>query len=1515
MEQLLILQSEVKLMKYEYILKIANKNFYREVQISEAQPQIKIGTELDCNIRFYKELFFTSFCLDLIWTGDTWQLMCSDNVYISVGDIRKLVTKDLEHGDAFTVRYVDSDIELLKCDFSFDFDNEEKEYDRVIDLADNAGILFGSNQDCDIRLDSDYVSEGCFSLERCADGLRLNISNNEYGIYHNGKLAQNGEIIHDMDFISIADCSFYYTDNKLKTSKNIHVKSLRYYDEPDKNTYPKFNRNTRIKSVIDEEKIEVLDPPAIPQKPKNNIITRLLPSIVMVGAALVMGVVSGGGMIIFSVISGLMGVVTGIVSLVENKKEFKKNTEERIKKYNAYVENKKIEIEAFRLEEKQVLEDIYIGHNDELENYECFSSDLFDRAIEDEDFLSVRLGTGQIESKKIIDIKKQEKLEVEDELQEMPKQIYEKYKYLDDAPVVCDFKESKAVGIIGNESERFSIMKSIVIDICARHYHSDVKLFFVAEEWNKELVNWLRFLPHVNDEATGIRNIVCDDESKNLIFEFLYKELTARAETKKFDEYYVIFLYDEYGFKNHPISKFIDNASELGVTFVFFGYERADIMQGCNYIINALEGNKGVLIDTNDKTKCTEFVYPDISYEQAKSIVALLAPVYTEEISLEGTLTKNISLFNLLNIIAVDDIDLTSRWKSSRADKSMAAPVGVSKSGVISLDLHDKAHGPHGLVAGTTGSGKSEILQTYILSMSLLYHPHEVGFVIIDFKGGGMVNQFEGLPHLMGAITNIDGREIERSLKSIKAELQKRQRLFADADVNHIDKYIRKYRSREVATPLPHLIIIVDEFAELKAEQPEFMKELISAARIGRSLGVHLILATQKPSGQVNEQIWSNSRFKLCLKVQSQEDSNEVLKSPLAAEIKEAGRAYLQVGNNEIFELFQSAYSGAPEKMDDSNLKEFAIYSMTEAGKRISVYEQKKNKASADSKTQLSAIVDYVSDYCRDKKIAKLPDICLPSLPHMIEFPNILRSKITDNNSVVIDLGIYDDPDQQYQGKYSIDLTTQNVMIIGSAQTGKTNVLQNMIRNIAMRYTPEEAAIYIIDFASMVLKNFETLNHVGGVVTASEDEKLKNLMKLLYTEIETRKEKLLSVGVSSFAAYKEAGMTDLPQIILMIDNLTALKELYFQDDDELLRLCREGTSVGISIVIANSQTAGIGYKYLANFSTKIALFCNDSSEYSSLFDHCRERIENIQGRCIVEIDKTHLECQTFIAFNGDKEIERANNIRKFVSDINAKTIGRKSASIPVIPEVLSADFVRNNLKRYMGDSYKLVAGLDYATVSPFILEMNNLSSPLVITGREGAGRHNFIKYAVNMLEEIYPNKTEVYIFDGLKRQLSVLNQIPSVRFYDFLETNVENIMLKLEEELCMRYERLRNGDEQILKTSELLLLIINNSEILTAINNNTAIYNAYKNIIGKYKNMNVCVIVGDYENTNISYMAPEIIRNLKDARHFMYFDDVENLKLLDLPLSVIRGYKKAIDNGDCYYIKDNNICKIKTAIR
>ena len=1118
-----------------------------------------------------------------------------------------------------------------------------------------------------------------------------------------------------------------------------------------------------------------------------------------------------------------------------------------------------------------------------------------------------------IESARQVNYKKQEKLEIEDDLSLLPEQTASFYKELQNAPVICDLKNVNAVGITGEEADRFELLKLIVTDVALRHFAADVKLFFVAEKEHAGRMHLFRFLPGAYCVQTDTRGIVTDDESKTLIFEYLYKELTMRAQEKRSYPHLLIFFYDEYGYKKHPISQFTEKGKDLGVTFLFFGQTRADIPVGCDYVVQLSGGYRGVLINAAEKSKTVPFVSSQISDTLAVRIVRTLAPVCTDEVSLEGELIKNISMFKMLNILSVEDLDLKARWSASKVTKSMAAPVGVSKTGIVMLDLHDKAHGPHGLVAGTTGSGKSEILQTYILSMATLYHPYEAAFVIIDFKGGGMVNQFAQLPHLLGAITNIDGNAINRSLKSIKAELQKRQKYFAQADVNHIDKYIRKYKAGEVSEPLPHLIIIVDEFAELKAEQPEFMKELISAARIGRSLGVHLILATQKPAGQVNEQIWSNSRFKLCLKVQSKEDSNEVLKSPLAAEIKEPGRAYLQVGNNEIFELFQSAYSGVPEREDEGTGKAFTIYEVPDGGKKVPVYVKKKNKGQEGMNNQLEAIVSYVSEYFRSIQIPQLPDICLPPLRECIEFPPVSKEAVQEQKKEVgfyAWIGVYDDPDHQNQDQYAVNLSAANMIIIGSAQTGKTTILQNVIRSLSEQYTPDEVAIYIIDFASMVLKNFETLNHVGGVVSSSEDEKLKNLFKMLWEEMETRKEKLLSVGVSSFVAYKEAGRTDMKQIVLIIDNLTALKELYFQDDDELLNLCREGITVGISIVIANAQTAGIGYKYLSSFSNRIALFCNDGNEYSAIFEHCNRRLEHLPGRCFAEVDKQILECQAYLPFAGEKEFERAEAIRGYIEKRNGECteVARK---IPLIPPVLSMNYMAQQFGNMMRGHFDLAAGLNYEDVMPYMLRMSSIGV-LAVVGREGSGRYNWIKYVADMLELMYPGRSKVYISDGIGKKLASMKEKRNVVRYSMIAEDIVSYLKEIEEELQSRYELLAKGIESDPAEADYMLLIIDNPDAIEQISNSKEALASYKNIIGRYRNMNVGVIISAIENAPIPYSAPEVIKGIRDGRHLMYFGDISELKIYDMPLAVTRKFKKPIETGDGYYIKENECIKLKT---
>ena len=381
------------------------------------------------------------------------------------------------------------------------------------------------------------------------------------------------------------------------------------------------------------------------------------------------------------------------------------------------------------------------------------------------------------------------------------------------------------------------------------------------------------------------------------------------------------------------------------------------------YEKNDISGNS-IMFEAESGIKCN---INDIAVRLANTQLDIASRMYE--------LPDMITFLDMYGVDRIEHLNPLIRWKENNPTVSLSAPVGVDTTGeLFTLDLHEKYQGPHGLVAGMTGSGKSEFIITYILSMAVNYHPDEVAFILIDYKGGGLTGAFEDkekgikLPHLAGTITNLDGAAVKRSLISIQSELRRRQAVFNEArkvsneGTMDIYKYQKLYRDKVVTEPVPHLFIISDEFAELKTQQPEFMEQLISAARIGRSLGVHLILATQKPSGVVDDQIWSNTRFRVCLKVQDKSDSNDMIKRSDAAELSHTGRFYLQVGFNEYFAKGQSAWCGATYYEDGNNeqMRPVSVSVIDNTGRTVKQVKEIRHNNNPSKKTkQIVAPVSY----------------------------------------------------------------------------------------------------------------------------------------------------------------------------------------------------------------------------------------------------------------------------------------------------------------------------------------------------------------------------------------------------------------------------------------------------------------------------------------------------------------------------------------------------------------------------
>ena len=1490
---------------------ISNRNLYREVCLPADADVYRVGTTSECDFRLPKELFFTSVRLDFTNNDGVWSVMCSDELYLSEGDTRRLFTTQLGYGQKKMVKYQETDADVFEMEVTYDFDYKKRTFNKKIDLSQTGRVRIGSTNDCNIVVKSYYIHKDYVEMVRNGNDWAIGGYNISYGIFANGNRIQNNYMLKNGDFFSISDVMFYVKDNCLwmDTDDCVVINNLRFAHCNISREYPMFVRNTRVIGGIDKEKISILEPGAIPEKPKDNLLVSMLPSLMMVVLIVVvygfMSKMSGAGMIIFSVCSMSIGLITSVITYIQGKKNYKKDCEKRISVYKEYISGKEETIIKEREKELRFLKETYYNTEEDLQHILNFDSCLFDRVRDDSDFLEIYLGEGRRKSEKEIDYKPQEKLETGDEITLLPEQVSKKYEYLENAPITVNIKNANAVGVVGTEQQLYDMFKSFVTDVVSRQYYTDVHCYAFLEE-NVSKYDWLRLVPHFT-RGNNMRNIVCDSASKNMIFELLFKELSFRKENPGIGGYNVVFVMNDHGIKSHPISRFIENASELNTVFIFFETRKEKLPLYCSKIVTIESDGTGLLYDAKNKINENRFVYSTVNEDVLRAASQMLAPVFCEEISLEGAMRKNISLYELMGIYSVEDIQLAQRWATSRIYDTMAAPLGIdAKDEIVYLDLHEKFHGPHGLVAGTTGSGKSEILQSYILSAATLFHPYEISFVIIDFKGGGMVNQFKNLPHLNGAITNIDGNEIERSLKSIKAELLKRQECFAAAGVNHIDKYIQLFKEGKVKDALPHLIMIVDEFAELKAEQPDFMKELVSTARIGRSLGVHLILATQKPSGVVDEQIWSNSKFKLCLKVQNAGDSNEVLKTPLAAEIKEPGRAYLQVGNNEIFELFQSAYSGAPAVVDTNEMEnEFEICQLNFAGMKEVVYERKlKKQNNTHVQNQLEAIVEYIHKYCENNGIEKLPSICLPSLPQLLTFQNM---EYVPHENVVALLGRYDDPDHQLQDAYVMNFTTTNYMIIGSMQTGKTNILQTIIRSLCENYSPEEVNIYALDFGSMLLRNFDGAKQIGGVVCAHEDEKFKSFFRMMEEEKNMRKARMLEVGVSSFAAYKEAGYTDLPQIIIMIDNMTVMRDLFFQDDDLLIGLTREGLAVGISVVIANAGTSGFGYRYLSNFEGRIALFCNDSGEYSSVIDGCRMKINNIPGRMIVLNGKQCYEAQSFLAFEGEKEIERVNAIKTFVTENKERWKGYKKAKrIPEIPETVTVDYMQSNFDTDDMASSSFV-GIDFETVQPYIVDWTR-NKMLSITGKRDSAKELFARYIVRDAKERFEN-IQYYIFDSLEGKWSKMREESCTKVYCCDISQSESIIEEIYETLQERQSMTRSGQD--ISGEPWLMLLIEGQDNLLELSEMDDAMDQMKAIIEKYYEYKVMVVVNDFANEETGFMAPSMIRLIKNNQGIVVFEDISNINAFDVPYSASRKYTKQLDTNDAYIYEDNDIRKIK----
>lgn len=1389
------------------------------------------------------------------------------------------------------------------------------EYDRIVDVQDGKSVLIGGNSQAEIVIQHPLISGPVINLTRSGQKWIVKPEPSvQMGVFLNTKKITEQTSATEGDFLFCPGLQLFLGNGVLRMPSECgtFVRTLHYVNGGEQNShlsYPVINRTSRRTLQKPCDAISVLDPSSAPEEKKRDIWLSLLPIAAMVLLTVLLrgSFSSNTSMVLFSTISIAIGGVTSVITYFHTGKEAKEKAKKRKESYECYIEKCEQTVIQKRAEESQILHSIYISPETEIQNVQEFSAELFDRNGADDDFLDILLGYGTLRSGQQISYRQHEVFEATDELFNLPQNLHDKYEFVDNMPSFVRSRTANAIGIVGDDIRLCEIIRNISLDLTTRQYFDDINLYYFLPDGFQSEKTAMRMFPHVKNTSIDRKNIRDDEESNAILLETLFKQLCDReamGETIRQTNWLVVFIYaDDSQIMHHPLMEFVEKASPLHTVFIFLTKHKDLLPQGCTSIIRlASNARMGVLsslvVDAPDQL----FSYKVIDNAVLNEVGLRLAPVYSSEITLASHLSTNESLFSMLGIQNEHEINITQNWKEADTTRSIAAPLGILNNGnILSLDLHETAHGPHGLVAGTTGSGKSQVLISYLLSLAARYSPEDVTFAVIDFKGGDIVKQLPGLPHIVGSITNLSKDEINRSLQSINAEKNKRMMLFDEdhANVSNIIEYTKAYKAGKTNVPLPHLFIIADEFAELKAQFPDSMQDLISIARVGRSLGIHMILCTQKPVGVVDGQIWSNSDFQLCLRVQTREDSNEVLKSPLAAEIHEPGRGYLKVGRTGTFDLFQSGYSGASSDLSVQDA-DYSIAQVDLSGRKTVLLDHK-HTSTAKVITQREAILKKVIDAFEKSGLLQPAPLCQPPLPELLQY-----EAPAEDAGYGVPVGIYDDPDSQALRTLTIDIKGRNTLIVGNSQMGKTNLLLSMVRYISSTLTPQQVQIFAIDYNAKALKAMEKLDVFGGVVVEGEQDKLTSLFKLLRQEIEERKALLMSTGVTTFHAYRELkNDSNIPVILVIIDNYAIFKEMYEENMGNTLSfLLREGPSLGISFVVTTQQLSLINYRIAYLFTQRFAMALNDRSDYSSILENCRRGLKDIPGRVLTTIDKKIYEGQTFEAFSGKTEVQRIDHIQAFAAE-HSNGIHGTARRIPEIPELLTSDYIADTFRQK--SPVELSLGMDYGEIAPVYLNLVHSFSLSLIGGNDNE-QLRFTSLFTNL--SIAIPDSQVYVFDRYDRPLkTLLSDAPNLHYSSNAES-LKNFFEKLIPEMDEQLQTASQSDSGQPEGS-MHVVILNGMDVLRYLSGQSALVNNFRRIADDYRRMKVFFLFADVTNKPIRYSSPEMLKFINEEKQALLFGELLNIKAFDIPLSVSREFSGQAGLDDAFLMNDDDISRLK----